>query len=99
MRMYNLVQAILGERSVSKEQATKYVQVLDTFRFDSNSIINSLSRLMIVSADQFESSDAVLRDMGELLLIVSELNDLCAEREGQYREIVTQDETNREAIS
>jgi hypothetical protein len=97
--MYNLVQAILGERSVSKEQATKYVQVLDTFRFDSNSIINSLSRLMIVSADQFESSDAVLRDMGELLLIVSELNDLCAEREGQYREIVTQDETNREAIS
>jgi hypothetical protein len=97
--MYNLVQAILADRSVSKEQATKYVQVLDTFRFDSNSIINSLSRLMIVSADQFESSDAVLRDMGELLLIVSELNDLCAEREGQYREIVIQDETNREAIS
>ena len=73
MRMYNLVKAILADRSVSKEQATKYIQELDTFRFDSNSIINSLSRLMIVSSDQFESSDAVLRDMGELLLIVSEL--------------------------
>ena len=98
MRMYNLVKAILADRSVSKEQATKYIQELDTFRFDSNSIINSLSRLMVVSSDQFESSDAVLRDMGELLLIVSELNDLCAEREGQYREIVTQDESKQGAV-
>jgi hypothetical protein len=102
MSMYNLVKTLLSNNTASNEQAAKYAQELDIFRFDANSIMNSLSQLMSSAPDNsgsFQHSYTVLSDIGTLFLMLTELSSLCAEREGHYREVIEIAETKLEEVS
>lgn len=87
-RMFNLIEVLAESNKGSKEQAHSYISQLNMFRFDVNSIMNTLGQLMSGAADdvgEFKPNEVAFRDIGALFSILTELTSLCEDQERFYR--------------
>ena len=99
MTIYNLLTLIANKENVSREQALKNVEELETFRSGTNTMLNGLAQLMFGLTDNFKGGDEILRNMGELLLMITELDSICEGESKYYREIANELIINAEAKS
>ncbi len=99
MTIYKLLTLLANKENVSREQALKNVEELETFRSGTNTMLSGLAQLMFGVTDNFKGSDEVLRNMGELLLMITELDGLCEGESKYYREIANEVNVNSEVKS
>ncbi len=86
-RMYDLIEVLKPKNNLNNEQVNECLHKLDMFRFDSNNVLNSFSRIIgaATNGGDFNPGEEVFRDVGILLSMLSELNTLCEESEHYYR--------------
>lgn len=99
MTIYNLLTLLANKEDVSREQALKNVEEIETFRSATNTMLNGLAQLMFGLTDNFKGGDEVLRNMGELLLMITELDSICEGESKYYREIANKLNVKLEAKS
>ena len=99
--MYDLIEALTTYKASSKEQAKDYANRLNSFRFDSNNMLDAISYLMSCAADggDFKPTEETFREIGCLLAMLSELNSLCEDQESTHRRALDIKSDKMEVVS